>query len=142
MAELDDRKAALVAELSRARANLSRHADGMRGKSDFSGRVKSGFNENRFAWMGGAAIVGLALAKLPPRTKKVPLNPKDREKLARLQGSGMVVGGIKLALDFAKPLLLAWATKRMGDVARSSEKVERKVDRVEKKSDDIHAATT
>jgi hypothetical protein len=114
----------------------------MRGQSDFSGRVKSGFNENRVAWMGGAAIVGLALAKLPPRTKKVPLNPKDREKLARIPQTGLLLGSVKLALDFAKPLLLAWATKRMGDVARSSEKVEKKVDRVEEKSDEIHRATT
>ena len=142
MAEPDERKSALIAELSRARAELTRHADGLRSRANVPAKLKTGFDRHRGAWLGGAAIIGLALAKVPPRTRKVARGHKNREPLESAGRAGFLVGGLKLALDFAKPLLLAWATKRMGDVVRTSEKVETKVDRVEAKSDEIHRATT
>jgi hypothetical protein len=145
MAELEDRKAALIAELSRARADLARHSSGMRGAPKVGDRVNAGLARNRKVWLSGAALIGLILGRVPARTKTVPvgqLSRKDRDQFARAGKAGFFVGILKLLIDLAKPLLIAWATKRMGDVAQATKSVERKVDRVEEKSDDIHRATT
>jgi hypothetical protein len=143
MAEFQDSKAALIAELSRARADMARNSQGLRGGVNVGGRVQSGFERHRGAWLSGAALLGLILGKVPPRTKRVPMNSKDRGKFAQQAGkAGFFMGILKLVIDFAKPLMIAWATKRMGDVAKSTKQVERKVDRVEEKSDEIHEATT
>ena len=142
MAELQDSKAALIAELSRARATMANHTQGLRGGVDVGGRVHSGFERHRGAWLSGAALLGLILGKVPPRTKKVPMNAANRAQFAKAGKAGFFLTIVKLVIDFAKPLMIAWATKRMGDVAKSTQQVERKVARVERKSDEIHDATT
>jgi hypothetical protein len=80
-------------------------------------------------------LAGLILAKLPPRTKKVRGHrPKNRDPLANAGRAGFALGALKLLLDLTKPLLIAWATKRIGDVAKSARRTERKVDHVERKT--------
>lgn len=143
MAELDPRKAALIAQLDRARAEMGAHGDGARAQTDVNAKLRSGFQRNRLAWIGSAAVVGLALAKLPPRSKKVVVRRKGGADAQLMQAgkAGMALGVVKLALDFAKPLLIAWATKRMGDVARTAKKTEQKVARTEQKVAKVDAKT-
>ena len=129
MAESSGRKASLVAELERARAQMSAHTKGARAHTNVQGKLTVGFNRHRAVWLGGAALLGLALV---PRPKKVVVARKgQRPSPAK---AGMVLATIKLVLDLTKPIIMAWATKRIADMAQATKKVERKVDRVDAKT--------
>ena len=131
MAENSVRKAAIIAELERARAQMSAHSEGARAHTDMGGKLRDGFNRHRGAWLGGAALVGLALV---PRPKKIVVSKRDGKRMKEAGKAGFALGAVKLALDIAKPLILAWATKRVSDVAKTTEKVEQKVERVDAKT--------
>lgn len=135
MAGSTARKAELIAQLGNARARLSAHSRGARAHLHPGEKLRASFKRQRVAWLGTAVLLGLVLAKLPPRTKKVPaLRGKDREQLATAGRAGFALGAIKLILDLTKPLLIAWATKRVGDVAKAVRRTERKVEHVDRKT--------
>ena len=131
MAENTGRKAALIAELERARAEMSAHTRGVRAHTNVSGKLRDGFNRYRTACLGVAALFGLALV---PRPKKVVVSNRNGRHIQQVGKAGFALGAVKLALDLTKPLILAWATKRVSDLASSTKKVERKVDRVDAKT--------
>ena len=131
MAQNTVRKDALRAQLERARAEISAHAQGVQAHTNVSGKLRDGFNRYRTACLGGAALFGLALV---PRPKKVVVSKRQGRKMQDVGRAGFALGAVKLALDLTKPLILAWATKRVSDLASSTEKVERKVDRVDAKT--------
>jgi hypothetical protein len=98
-------------------------------------KLRASFKRQRLGWLGGAVLIGLVLAKLPPRTKKVPARrKKDRDQLAEAGQTGLALGILKLVLDLTKPILIGWATKRMGDVAKAARRTERKVEHVDRKT--------
>ena len=118
----DTEKAALIAELDAARAKiahtgaaLSEAGDGVRQAFDIPGRAKRSYEKHRPAWLGGAALFGLLLAKLPARKRTVFVEAADA-------GAGtagklrMVWSAVKFAGGFAKPflgeLVANWITSR------------------------------
>jgi len=137
MAQIEDRKAALIAQLERSRAEMSAHRRGAGAQAHLGDKVRHSFGRQRAGWLGGAALLGLILSKLPPRTKKVPAlkwgGRAPADAVLATGKAGVFVGALKLVLDLLKPLLIAWATKRIGDVAQSAKRTERKVDRTEDK---------
>jgi hypothetical protein len=113
MAE-DDRKTELIAELARARSHLAINAQALRHDLDFPTRARNAFKRSPLPWLGGAAVVGLLVAKLPRRTKKVTVVRKGSEAVAEKAGKlGLALGALKIAFDFARPALTAWVTKRV-----------------------------
>lgn len=136
MAELTGRKAELIAELDHARARLRGHSRGARAHLHPGEKLRASFQRQRIGWLGGATLAGLILAKLPPRTKKVPARQIKGvpNEFAAAGRAGFFLGTIKIVLDLLKPLLIAWATKRMGDIAQVAKRTERKVERVEQKT--------
>ena len=137
MAEFKGRKAELIADLDHARARLRGHSRGARAHLHPGEKLRAAFRRQRLGWLGGATLAGLLLAKLPPRTKKVParrVKGSARNEFAAAGKAGFFLGTLKLVLDLVKPLLIAWATKRMGDVARVAKRTERKVEHVEQKT--------
>jgi hypothetical protein len=144
MAQSTRRKDELVAQLDHARARVAGHSRGVRAHLHPGEKLRASFRRQRLGWLGGAALLGLALAKLPPRTKKVPMRGgrKDREQLANAGKAGVTLGVLKLVLDLTKPILIAWATKRMGDVAKTTQRTEQKVARTEHKVSKVEQKTT
>jgi hypothetical protein len=146
MAESTRRKDELIAQLEHARARVAGHSRGVRAHLHPGEKLRASFKRNRLAWLGSAAVLGLILAKLPPRTKKVPVRRwkggKDREQLANSGKAGITLGILKLVLDLKKPILIARATKRMGDVAKSTQRTEQKVARTEHKVSRVEQQTT
>ena len=117
MAE-DQYKAQLIAELDRARSRLSINAGALRHDLDFSARAKSAFKRMPLPWLGGAAFLGLLVAKLPRRAKKVVIVAKGKGEAVENVGKlGLALGALKIALDFARPVLTAWAKKRVVEYA-------------------------
>lgn len=115
----DHDKAELIAELARSRAATSANVQLLRRDLDFPTRAKKAFKKSPLPWLGGAAVAGLIIARIPRRTKKVvTVFPKKEEPVAAKAGkAGLVLGALKIAFDVARPAILKWVTQRLADYA-------------------------
>jgi hypothetical protein len=138
MAELDDRKAELIAEINRARSRATAHRRALAEDLQVGERVKENIANNRVGWLGGAILTGLLISKVPPRTKKVVVDRRSAaipdKQLARVGKGGFLLAIIKLLVDITKPIIMAWATKRLGQAVAVGHEVKRKVERVDRKT--------
>jgi len=111
-------KSALVAELAAARARLSETGDALRRQLDVPARARESFVRHRPAWLGGAALAGLVLSKLPARKKTVLIERATGKAIGAAGKLGIVWSVAKFAFDLARPLLAEFAGKHAGDLAR------------------------
>jgi hypothetical protein len=114
MAE-DTRKQTLIAELAAARNRLEGYTRALHSDLNVGAHLKSGFARNPVTWVGGAALLGLLLSKIPPARRKVVVKgPTLRGNQAEKAGkAAMLVTLLKFGLDFAKPALLRWANQKL-----------------------------
>jgi hypothetical protein len=122
MAQLEEPKLALTRELDRSRSDLGLHAAQARILANPEPKLRASFSRHRVAWIGAAAVLGLLLAKIPARTKKVKASRKSDPLIADNAKAGLALGAFKIAFDLAKPFLMAWATTRLGDLAQKSQR--------------------
>jgi hypothetical protein len=113
----NDEKAQLIAQLAQARSRLSESVGALRHDLDFSSRAKKSFKSSPLPWMGGAAILGLFIARVPRRPKKVVhITPKRKDKTVEKAGkAGLLLAVMKIVFDFVRPFLLRWATRKFTD---------------------------
>ena len=77
-------------------------------------------------WITAAIVVGVVFAVMPARTKKVYVKGKTdgkgkgEEQKKGLIGAGLAVGALRLAATLLKPVLMKYATDRMGSYAASA----------------------
>ncbi len=118
----DDDKAALIAELDAARAKIAEAGEDVRRKFDVSARAKESFKKNRPIWLGGAAIFGLLLSKLPARKTTVFVDQASGAtgKLGAAWGVLKFAGG--LAKPFLGDLAAKWIAARMEPTAPPKDK--------------------
>jgi hypothetical protein len=115
----DQRKAELIAELERARVRASANSQALRTDVAFRPKIRRAFQRNRTAYLGGAALFGLLLSKIPPRTKKVKVKVKtwpwsrDKQQMKTAGKAGIMFALLKLALDLGKPSMVAWVTSKI-----------------------------
>jgi hypothetical protein len=121
MAQLEERKKVLTQELDRARAELRAHSRGVRAHAHPVAKLRIAFAKNRLIWISGAAVLGLVLAKIPARTKKIVVNRRNEKQMANAGKAGLALGALKLAFDLGKPFLMSWATGRLGDMAKRTQ---------------------
>ena len=109
------RKAELIATLDRARSRLSVNAHALRDDLNVAVQIQRSFTRHRTAWFGGATLVGLLLAKLPARTKKVVVTRKGEPLATKTSAmsAGLLVGGLKLVFAVCKPWLTGWLAQRI-----------------------------
>lgn len=133
MAGNDDRKAELRAELEHARSRASAFRQQIQSRPSLSSKAQNTFKRNRVAWLIGAVLLGLLVSKLPGRTKKVPVNRWTGKKvevpLEQAGKAGILMVILKLLLDVTKPILMAWATKRLGQVVHMQSGGQQKAER-------------
>jgi hypothetical protein len=111
MAENEDRKAELIAQLAHARDRIENSGGNVRHALDVPARMRSSFRRHGFAWAGGAILVGILIAKLPRRTRKVYVNHQG-EPIKAAGKAGLLLAGGKIAFDLLRPALTKWATHR------------------------------
>lgn len=108
----DTEKAALIAEIEAARArvaesgtDLREEGEKFRKRFDIPGRARESFEKNRPAWLGGAALVGLILSKIPARRKTVFVEKATGTVLGVAGKLGAVWTAVKFAGGIAKPFI-------------------------------------
>lgn len=117
------RKAELTAELARARRRLGENLRALRRDLDFPTRVKNAVFKHPRAWAGGAALIGVLVARLPARKKKVAVSKKNTE--AQIVGAGkagLLLGALKIAFDLSRPVITKWASQRVADYMDGTKK--------------------
>lgn len=113
MADADDRKSALIAQLAAQRTQLSQHAESVTESLDVRSRLKASFAENRVAWLAGAAFTGIVLSRLRPRRTVKTKGESTTVKAA--VGAGILLPMLKVAFDLARPTLISMFTARIAD---------------------------
>jgi len=111
-------KAELAAELDRARAKLSRNMAEFRRDIDVPSHLNKAVRQNKTLWLSGAAALGLVIAKLPSRKKKVYVDSKTNKKVKEAEKAGLALALAKLAFSAAKPVIMGIATKKIAEVAK------------------------
>ena len=139
MANNDQRKSELIAELDRARSRASAHRREMHGaKGRASAKATSTVARHRYGWMLGALIGGFIITKLPTRTKKVVVDRRGKRVsetgLETAGKTGLFLAILKIGIDLAKPILMAWITKRLGEAVHVGKQVKQKVEKVDRKT--------
>ena len=111
-------KLAIVAELAAARARLSATGDALRHSLDVPARATESFKRHRPAWLGGAAIVGFVLSKLPSRKKTIFVEQTTGKVLGAAGKLGAIFSAAKFALTFARPLVSELAGTRIAEILK------------------------
>jgi len=112
MAE-NQRKAELIADLARARTQISRDVHIVRRDLDFPTRARQAFARHPAIWIGVALVLGLFVARIPLRRKKTVAPRKSAEPMIEKAGmAGVAITALKFAFDIARPALMSWATRR------------------------------
>ena len=114
MAGIDDRKAALIAQLAAHRAEFSDSARGVRASLDVGARIKSGFAANPVAWLAVAGIAGLVLTRF--RRRKTPRS-RTAGPVKMAAAAGFALPLAKLLFNIARPTLISLLTARLADYA-------------------------
>src|SRR5712675_2237389 len=83
-------KTALTAELASARARLSEAGGSLRASLDVPSRAMENFKRHRAAWLGGAALAGFLLSRLPARRKTVFVEKATGKALGGAGKAGLV----------------------------------------------------
>jgi hypothetical protein len=118
MAE-DDRKTALTTELAVARERVTANFHELRKDLDFPKRAKRAFARQPIAWTGGASLLGLILARLLFRGKKVVVVHKGGKAMVeKAEKAGLLIGILKIVFDLVRPAFTKWATVLLTDFAR------------------------
>ena len=111
MADSDDPKAALIAQLAAQRARISQHAECVRESVNVGKRVKANFSEHSATWLGGAAVAGLLLSRL--RSGKKAKSNAARTTFKTAASAGLAWPIAKLLFDLARPALVSILTARL-----------------------------
>ena len=115
----EDRKAALIAELARTRAQIDGAASGVRARLDVGKKVRRTVTRYRWWLVGGAVLAGVILT-LPRRTRKLPVIAKSRKaEGATVAKTGLALAAAKFAFDFARPMIVKWASRQVADYVRN-----------------------
>jgi hypothetical protein len=113
MARREDRKAELIADLAAVRRRADRSTLAIRESLDVPARVRRSVSHNLFAWLGCAALLGVVVAKLPPRTRKVLVDQDGKRVRSNVAKSGLLLTVATVAFNAARPLLLKIAIERL-----------------------------
>jgi hypothetical protein len=107
-------KDAILTELAAARSRLSETGGALRTTFDLASRAKQSFQRHRPTWLGGAALLGLVLAKLPTRRKTVFVEKATGKTIGAAGKLGFLWPVAKLVFDFAMPVVSELAGKYYG----------------------------
>ncbi len=117
MADSQDERKRIIAELARRRIELSDESLLVRRNLDVERRLSESVKQHSWAWMSVAAVFGWILSRLPARKKKVYIEAPNSGKKVRYR-EGFLSTAWKAAWSIGKPLLTAYLTKKIAERAK------------------------
>src|SRR6202140_2849153 len=117
MADSQDERKRIIAELARRRVELGVQSLIVRRNLDVGSRMSESFREHSWGWMSVAAIFGWLLSRLPARKKKIYVQTANSEKRGS-HHEGFLVQVWKGVWSIAKPLVVAYVTKKIAEKAK------------------------
>jgi hypothetical protein len=129
MAEIDRRKASLIAELEISRSEMRSALAQCEESLDVVAQLRRNVRENKIAWLAGAVVLGYVASKVLGRTlgaaSRSSTDAIDASDLSdnasatgsdRSRRSARVWDAASFVFDLAKPTLFAWASARLPDL--------------------------
>jgi hypothetical protein len=110
-------------EIAHSRDRLARDLSGLRYELDFPLKFRKSFQRQTVIWISAAIVLGVVLAVMPSRTKKIYVKGKGggkgkgEEQKKGILGAGLAVGVLRLAATLLKPAAISFARKKMGSYA-------------------------
>jgi len=109
----------LIAKIVRSRGRLQRDLSGLQYELDFSAKLRRSYLHYTTHWLSGAAAVGVLMALLPLREKKIDIsaqrNGKTKNKLAE---SGFALGALNVGASLIRPAIAEFVKNRLSRTAR------------------------
>jgi len=106
----------LIAELARTRAQLSKASTDLSHSFDVTSRAKESFRSHRGMWIGAIAVAGVLLAKIVTRKKAAASIAHAADGATK---AGLALVAAKFAWNYARPTIIALATKRLGGLLQN-----------------------
>jgi hypothetical protein len=108
-------------DIDRSRDRLARDVRGLRYELDFPGKVRRSFQRQTTLWIVAAVAVGVIVVTLPRTRKKVRVDMSREDKgKKKLAETGMLLGILKIAMPFVKPVVMNFIRSRMTGGASTS----------------------
>lgn len=109
-------------EAAHSRDRLGRDLGGLRYELDFPLKFRKSFQRQTLVWIGAAILIGVLIASLPPKTKKVNIKaPKGKSRGEQqkegILGAGLALGAVKLLATMLKPTITQFVAKKMSSYA-------------------------
>ncbi len=118
MAESTD-KLELARELEKARGRMARNFGELRQDMDVGRNLKQSFHEHKPAYLGGAAVLGLLLAKVPGRKKKIYVEQKARKGMKEAEKAGFWLLALQFIFKTVQPVLMGLVKKQVINYVKS-----------------------
>ena len=120
-----NRKADLIAELEWSRIELAQSVRATRNDLDVVARFKRSVARRETFWLGGAALAGWVLSRLPGRKKKpaAPLPPVSGAPgwVKEAGQTGFWLAMLNVLFNLFKPVLTTFATRKINQLASRSD---------------------
>jgi hypothetical protein len=107
-------------EIAHSRDRLARDLSGLRYELDFPLKFRKSFQRQTVVWVTAAVVIGVVLAVMPARTKKVQVRTKPRGKggaKEEILGAGLAIGAMRIAATLLKPVVMNLISKKMSGYA-------------------------
>ena len=110
-------------QAAHSRDRLGRDLGGLRYELNFPLKFRKSFQRQTVIWVGAAIVLGVVLAVMPARTKKVKARVNARGKSRGEQqkegilGAGLALGALKLVATMLKPTITQYVAKKMSGYA-------------------------
>ena len=102
-------------KISRSREMIGRDVEGLRYELDFPLKFRKAFQRNTAVWSGAALALGLLLALMRARTKKVYVGAAGKKVASpkkSLLESGALLGALKLGMTLIQPMVVSHFAKK------------------------------
>ena len=108
-------------ESAHSRDRLGRDLSGLRYELDFPLKFRKSFQRQTVLWIGAAIVLGVVLAVMPGRTKKVKVKATGKSRGEHqkegILGAGLALGALKLVATMLKPTITQYVAKKMSGYA-------------------------
>jgi hypothetical protein len=130
MAEIDSRKASLIAEIEVSRGELRKALQQCEASLNPAAILRKSVREHSLAWLSSSALAGLVLSQIlrlrlgRPSPPKAAPPPEDAGapwtgNAGGPRGRGWVSGLGRFAFDLLRPVLADWAAEQLAHLVRS-----------------------